>query len=404
MNILFVSHAASRGGAAGVLLELLRFIERETPHRATILTARRGPLETEFARFARPFARPEPFRRATQLAGAKRRLNELDFSRKRIVEPLLNAAIRLNARRAKRVARGLERFDWVYANSAASGEAVACLEPVLRRGAKLLVHTHELSFALSQNEPGWNYLRKRGDLFLVASNAVRDELIQGQGIAPGRIEVVYEWLDFASLQTDKNLARRALRRQIGTPDEAVLVGGCGTIEARKGADWWLQSAFYAIGVEPNARKSPAPMHFVWLGGSDNAFTRQLKRDAQSYGIENRVHFLPSLSEPNSFFAGLDLFCLSSREDPFPLVAVEAGVQEVPVACFTGAGGASELVGQNGGVQVPWGDCASMGRSLASLGRDAGFRGELGRNLGLRAREMCDAKRNCARVVELLETK
>lgn len=402
MNILFVSHAATRGGAAGVLLDLLRWTAHNTQHRATLLSARPGPLEADFARYAAPFSSSAPFRRATQLAGARRRLDEGDWPRKAQLERILSALERLNRRGARRIARGLERFDVVYANSAASGAAVSALEPVLARGAKLVVHVHELGWALSQNEPGWSFLRARGDFFLAASHAVRDELVNHQNIAPERVEVVYEWLDFAALSTDQNAARRALRAQLNAPENAVIVGGCGTIEPRKGADWWLQSAFYALGEASRAGQSPAPLHFAWLSGGDSPFARQLRRDARGFGIENRVHFLPNTNEPKQFFAGLDVFCLASREDPFPLVAVEAAVQSVPLVCFAGAGGAPELARNDAGVVVPWGNCAAMGRSLASLSRDAGFRVELGRKAQERARELCDVERGAAQVMEILE--
>lgn len=401
MRILFVSHAANRSGAPLVLLELLRFLKRETNFHSTILCARTGPLEVEFAQFAAPFSRPEPFQRATQLAGAARRLDELDGPRGAQLKRVLGSVQRLNERRARRVARSLAPFDVVYANSAASGAAVRALEPVLRRGAKLVVHLHELKWALEQNQPGWNFLRSRGDFFIAASNAVRDELL-AQNIAPQRVETVYEWTDFSRLQTDRDSARRELRARIGAPENAVLVGGCGLLEARKGADWWVQGAHAALSVEPNARKSPAPLYFVWLGGGESSFARQIRRDVRGYGIENRVHFLPQTGEPKRFFAGLDLFCLPSREDPFPLVAVEAAAQGVPIICFAGAGGAPELVGSDAGVVVPWGDVATMGRALASLGRDAGFREQLGRGAQIRVHALCDVEVNAARVVEILK--
>ncbi len=424
MNILFVAHAASRGGATGVLLELMRFLKRETAHKSTILTVRGGPLEAEFARVAAPFPGAKPFRVAAQLAGAKRRLKEMEVPRRAVIERLLDGAIRLNSRRMRRVARHLAQFDVVYANSVASGEAIRGLEPLLRRGAKLVVHVHELEFALAQNEPGWSFLKERGDLFIAASGAVWVELVEKQRIRPDRVVTVHEWVDFEALLTDKEEARRALRERIGASENAVLIGGCGTIEARKGTDWWVQSAFHALRTEPNplrfvshtgrevrlpaknaeadGHKSPPPLYFVWLGSGDNALARAVLRDVRAYGIEERVHFLPSSGEPKDFFAGLDIFCVASREDPFPLVAVEAAAHGVPIACFHGAGGASELVGENGGVIVPWGDPAGMGRALASLGRDSDFRVQLGRNVHRRALEMCDARKNCAHVVELLE--
>jgi len=402
MRILFVSHAANRSGAPLVLLDLLRFLRRNTQIEASIISARRGPLEREFALYAAPLAPSRPFQTATMLGAAKRRVGEGELPRREQIERAIASAIRLQGRLARSAARSAPRFDLVYANSAASGEAVRALEPVLRRGAKLLVHVHELAGALEQSRVGWAFLRARGAFFIAASNAVRDELTQGQGIAPEFVETIYEWTDFARLKTDREAARQELRARIGAPENAVMVGGCGTMEARKGADWWIQGAFHALAVEPNARKSPAPLHFVWLGGGSNAFARDVKRDARGYGLDGRVHFLPSTDEPNRFFAGLDVFCLSSREDPFPLVAVEAAAQGVPIACFDKAGGTPELVGRDAGVIVPWGDTPALGRALASLGRDESFRAQLGRNASARVREWCDVERQAPRVVEILE--
>ena len=402
MRILFVSHAANRSGAPLVLLDLLRFIRRETQIEASILSARRGPLESEFALYAVPFPHARPFQTATLLGAAKRRVGEGELPRREQIERVINSAIRIQRRFAQGAARSAPRFDLVYANSAASGEAVRALEPVLRRGAKLVVHVHELAGALGQSRVGWAFLRERGASFIAASDAVRDELIRGQGIAPESVKTIYEWTDFARLATDREAARRDLHARIGAPENAVIVGGCGMMEARKGADWWIQSAFHALAVEPNARKSPAPLHFVWLGGGGNAFARDVKRDANSYGLEGRVHFLPPTDEPKTFFAGIDIFCLSSREDPFPLVAVEAAAQGVPLACFQNAGGTPELVGHDAGVVVPWGDTSAMGRALASLGRDESFRAQLGRNASLRARQWCDVEQQAPRVVEILK--
>jgi len=402
MRILFVSHAANRSGAPLVLLDLLRFLRRNTQIEASIMSARRGPLEREFALYATPFLHARPFQIATLLGAAKRRVGEGELPRRAQLERAINSVIRVQGRLARSAARSAPRFDVVYANSAASGEAVRALEPILRRDTKLVVHVHELAGALEQSRVGWEFLRARGAFFIAASNAVRDELIEGQGIAPKFVETVYEWTDFARLETDREAARRDLRVRIGAPENAVVVGGCGMMEARKGADWWIQSAFHALAVEPNARKSPAPLHFVWLGGGDNGFARDVKRDARGYGLEGRVHFLPSTDEPKTFFAGLDVFCLSSREDPFPLVAVEAAAQGVPIACFEKAGGTPELVGRDAGVVVPWGDTSAMGRALASLGRDESFRAQLGGNVSLRVRNWCDVERQAPRVVEILE--
>jgi len=51
-------------------------------------------------------------------------------------------------------------------------------------------------------------------------------------------------------------------------------------------------------------------------------------------------------------AVFDLLFLSSREDPYPLVVLEAGFMEVPAICFKEAGGIPEFVGEDAGWTIP----------------------------------------------------
>ena len=131
---------------------------------------------------------------------------------------------------------------------------------------------------------------------------------------------------------------------------------------RKGTDLFVQVA------AATRRHSPArPVHFLWLGGArDGDAFAKLAYDARRAGIEDRVHFIGAVSDPLSYTACFDVFTLVSREDPFPLVVLEAAAQRVPVVCFAGAGGAPELVDGACGYVVPYLDVEAMAERVVQV--------------------------------------
>lgn len=383
MNFLVISHAANRSGAPLSLLCFVRWLNAQGDDGARVYALRSGPLESEF---------PVQTDRSLRVL---RRASLLESLRKRAPQTRLFAAVfsglqKLNARLGRRaLARYLRdhKIEAVLANSVAAGAALQVLAPLLgRRKIGVVVWVHELAAARAQFAGDWRFCQKHGDTFCAASRAVRDELLK-EGLASEKIAVVHEMIDFARLETDKSAARRQLREQLGLDENAFVVGACGTPEARKGFDWWPRIAAFA----PNCA-------LVWLGG-DAQTHAQARREAQSLGAE--IYCLPPTRQPQQFFAGLDAFCLPSREDPFPLVALEAASQGVPVVCFKGAGGAPELVSTTAGICVEWGDLEAMANALELLRQDAVLRTELGLGAARRARELGDVKGNGPLLAQIL---
>jgi glycosyltransferase involved in cell wall biosynthesis len=400
LKILIVSHAANRSGAPLVLLELVRFLKRETEHEVSFLSLRAGEILPRFLESAKAFTGGAAFIRASQLDAAKRRLSGMAGLPSGKIRRVLGIVERINERVARRSAAALAQYDVIYANCAASGSAVKAMAAGL--GNKpLVVHVHEMQWALEQCGDGWEFLKKRGDFFIAASAAVADELKNGQGIAPEKIAVVHEFLNFANIIVDKAECRQKLRSELKLPADAFLVGSCGTMEWRKGGDLWVQMVAQT-GMELSAGRRAPDVHFVWLGAAKNSFRRDVEFDAQRLGVTERIHFLPSSDNPDEFFAAIDAFAMTSREDPFPLVALEAAAQGSPVVCFKDAGGTSELVGQNAGVVVPYADVNAMAKTIESWRRDRDFRDQLGENAQKRAREMGNVEVNARQIVGILE--
>jgi len=97
----------------------------------------------------------------------------------------------------------------------------------------------------------------------------------------------------------------------------------------------------------------------------------------AFGARFRVTGL--VENPFPYLALGDIFLLTSREDPFPLICLEVGALRKPVVCFRGGGGAPELLSNGRGFTVPYLSTGDMARVVLDLmsdferGRQAGQR-------------------------------
>ena len=92
------------------------------------------------------------------------------------------------------------------------------------------------------------------------------------------------------------------------------------------------------------------------------------RTIERAGIADSFCWTGEVANPLDYFACFDAFALVSREDPFPLVCLEAALLEKPILCFAGAGGTSELIEEDSGFTVPYLDLNAMADKLLFLGK------------------------------------
>jgi glycosyltransferase involved in cell wall biosynthesis len=83
-----------------------------------------------------------------------------------------------------------------------------------------------------------------------------------------------------------------------------------------------------------------------------------------------------------FFAASNALALTSREDPFPTINLEALAAGIPVVAFEGAGGAAEALTGDAGITVPYLDVQTMASVLVRLANSSSEASAIGR----RARE------------------
>jgi glycosyltransferase involved in cell wall biosynthesis len=161
--------------------------------------------------------------------------------------------------------------------------------------------------------------------------------------------------------------------------EPVVILASGTTDERKGADLFPQLAIALRDAE-----GADQIAVRWLGTEGDSRVRELiERDLALSGTSEFTRVVPTVPDPRAAIAAAGVFVLLSREDPYPLVLVEAARMGVPGVAFEGSGGGPELLEQGCGITVPYLDVSAMAAAVTELVRDPDRR----RLLGTRGREL-----------------
>jgi len=134
-------------------------------------------------------------------------------------------------------------------------------------------------------------------------------------------------------------ARARIRREYGIGENDKLVLNVGYADLRKGYDLFLQNAQQMIAERDD-------VHFAWLGNRAVDVDRWLAADFDE-ALLARLHLIEFTDDVNAWYSAGDAMYLSSREDPYPTVVLEAMAVGMPVVLHEGATGFDELVGDYG---------------------------------------------------------
>ncbi|MGZ8884730.1 MAG: glycosyltransferase family 4 protein [Halobacteriota archaeon] len=345
IRILFLIHSASRNGATILLLHFIQWLKTQVDWEIEVLVNGRGPLLDEFRSISKTMVLRSPasflsvFPRNWQ-SGLQRHL-ETQYLR-----------VLLSGR----------RFDLIYANTSATWPLVGTLA---QRAPALLWHIHELGYGLrlSIGEDRVNQVFQVATRFVAVSNSVQNMLVHEFNVPYENVDLVHGFVPFPSLTAEEQRSRRQrIRKKLGWPEDAFVVGGCGTLDWRKGTDLFLQIA-YAI----SQAKGYERVRFLWVGGGiRDKEDLEFAHDVSALCLEERCSRIPATAEVYDFYCAMDVFALTSREDPFPLVMLEAGAHGVPVVCFAGSGGGPEFTSEDAGLIAPYLDITKFAAHIMTL--------------------------------------
>ena len=114
------------------------------------------------------------------------------------------------------------------------------------------------------------------------------------------------------------------------------------------------------------------VHFCWAGDIDPRLHEWLGPEIKRAEETGRFHLVGFRSDMQALYSASSVYALTSREDPFPTVALEALSVGVPVVAFEDSGGIPDFLDRRRSVGevVPYCDAPAMARAVARVAAKA----------------------------------
>jgi hypothetical protein len=335
-QVLVISHDAQLAGAQRLLLNLLAEWKRRGPFSVKVICLGPGPLRGEFEQLF-PTLFLSDYRSAA-------------------------------ARDAALVKFTGEPTRAIYSSTVVNGPL---LEELRSLGVPVITHCHELQAAIERWAPEKIMATTLANSdFILAGCAVVARNLHIRHLVPNeRLGTVYDFIDPWNAEQapdDRELA--SLRSELGVTENDIVVFGCGTTDWRKGPDLFLTIAVLACEQDPRLK-------FVWIGGDISQTSYQEKISERH--LTDRILFIGNRPLSRRYYYAGHIFALTSREDPCPLVALEAADAKLPVVCFDGAGDIPQVLGATCGAVVAFEDTQAFAEAVLQLSKSVERRVQAG---------------------------
>ena len=211
-----------------------------------------------------------------------------------------------------------------------------------KRGIPSVVTIHDLIFLrfpayykwFDRKIYAWKYRAacRQADRIVAISEATKRDIVSFFGIAPEKIDVVYQGCDESFKREVTDETKRAVREKYALPERYVL--SVGSIEERKNLLLLVQAA----------ARMAEPIHIVAVG-KRTPYTAEVERFAAEHGLAGRLHLYHDVrfAELPVFYRMAEVFVYPSRFEGFGIPMIEAACCGVPAvgavgSCLEEAGG------------------------------------------------------------------
>lgn len=344
-KVLFVGHDANRAGAQLVLLHWIK-AEAARGNKPYLLLASGGALLKTYQKYAQVWVWEKG---PSQLAKWIKKIPILKRENRVNREPNESEIKRLMLRFQR------EKFDFILGNTVASLGLMRRLS-VLNVPFEAYIHELDFSLKMYASKEDMDFLAKDCRRVYAVSAQVLQVLQETYSVPKGSLAILPPIVELPEQQVNRGQEQRAA---LGIPVDAPVVLGCGLAEWRKGTDIFVRVAKHLI-----SRNSD--LHVVWVGVGNEPFSADLKAEKVEWDTENRLHLVPKQTITKPYFDMANLFFLSSREDPFPLVMLEAAHAAIPIIGFKGAGGVNDFLASHEALLVEYTDEAHVANKIESV--------------------------------------
>lgn len=196
---------------------------------------------------------------------------------------------------------------------------------------------------------------KDADAIVVPAAIIKDSLLKevmqyvDYKRVPNHIHIIPQGKlpDIPDTYGDENTPEELYSKlKINSGEDVKIIVASGWVQIRKGTDSFVALARYIKQLYSGKCK------FVWVGDGfdperDLGYSVWLQREIEFSGLGDDFIFLQHQKNLDTIFAIADVFCMTSRMDPFPNVVIDALNHDLHIACFDHASGSVEFLLKHG---------------------------------------------------------
>lgn len=281
----------------------------------------------------------------------------------------------VNKEKIERLARELRAAGYcnLLTNTIVSGVVVPFFKSCDYRVISL-IHEMKNSILKYEMEDGGRNIDFYADAIVFPDDIVKNEFEEVFDDTIGKTIVLPQGF-YKKLEEDI-FDKKTICRNFHIPCNATIIFGSGPAGFRKGIDLFFEAAMSLIKME----KGKTEYHFIWTGCYvDDEMKNWFEYQFEKMGVSARVHVVDYIKDKKmyqSMVQSADVFWLTSREDPFPSVMIEALMFDTPVVAFRGCGGADTLLSEGRGVLVDGFDVNEMANKTIELIKEVGATEEM----------------------------
>lgn len=331
-SAIIVTHAADRTGAPQIIFNVAKQLFERFGVKCITFSLKDGPLLAEFKKFGEAWV------------VANNKLSDKNISIHLYIEDLI------------------VKPSFAIINTACCGSIYSEINkgriPIIT-----LIHDYTYPFGKEYLQNIYHF----SDHIVYPVQFMIDQNIKDYPFDLGKTSVIPQGLyKKEMLEADYKTLREKSRKKYNIPENAFVVLGSGFIHPRKGIDIFINSAIQVL-----SEKNNVPVYFFWLGGeldqlANDEYIRFMARDIINTNNSEFIRFIKESIDVVPYFAMSDLFFLSSREDPFPTVVMEAFATGLPVIAVEGSSGSLEIIKKTGNFSVPYNKRSEIANEILQL--------------------------------------
>jgi len=240
---------------------------------------------------------------------------------------------------------------------------IALLSTLFYRKPKV-VYTSHINLVNTRLWKTANQIMGRRNAAIIAVCREGQRLLVENGFPPDKITVIYNGVDEVKQNILENKADSPVRREFGIDKDTFLFVTLTRFTPEKGTGFLL-SGVKALkdSIEPESS-----LRFKLLIAGDGPQLDTGKEFAKLHGLEDDVIFAGYRDDSGNILQAGDAFINSSSSEALSFAILEAMSAGLPVIA-TAVGGNTEVVTEETGILVPYGDTEALRQAMLTLLRD-----------------------------------